>query len=37
LGINAGDRKVKEAVANLDKKIDGWRIASPRVRSNRTC
>jgi hypothetical protein len=37
LGINAGDRKVKEAVANLDKKIDGWRIASPRVRSNRAC
>jgi hypothetical protein len=36
MGINAVDRKVKEAVANLDKKIDSWRIAS-RVLSNRTC
>ena len=37
LGISAVDRKVKQVIANLDKKIDGWLISSPRLRSNRTC
>ena len=37
LHMKEGDRKIDKAIANLGKAVDGWSIASLRVRGNWTC